>query len=68
VPESWARAVGGTAATITLTAQNLATFTNFKLGPDPELGSVFAGLPHNAEAFQGVPMPMSLLATFRLTF
>ena len=44
VPESWARAIGGTSGTITLTARNVANFTNFKLGPDAELGSVYAGI------------------------
>ncbi len=68
MPESWARVIGGTAATITLTGQNIATFTNFNLGPDPELGAVYRGTPHNAEAFQGIPMPFQLMATFRVTF
>jgi hypothetical protein len=68
MPERWAQIVGGSAASITLTANNVALFTNFKLGVDPELGAVYAGTPHNAEAFQGIPMPMSFMATFRLTF
>ncbi|MEO8450756.1 MAG: SusC/RagA family TonB-linked outer membrane protein [Gemmatimonadota bacterium] len=67
VPERWARWVGGTAAAVTVAARNLHTFTNFKLGPDPELGNVY-GAQHNQETFQAVPIPFQLLTTIRITY
>jgi TonB-linked SusC/RagA family outer membrane protein len=68
MPERWARYVGGTAAQLTVAARNVHNFTNFKLGPDPELGNVYNGAPHNQEAFQAVPMPFQLLTSLRITF
>jgi hypothetical protein len=68
VPDRWARLVGGTAASITMTARNLHIFTNYKLGPDPELGSVYGGSPHNQEGFQGIPLPFQFLTSIRVTF
>jgi TonB-linked SusC/RagA family outer membrane protein len=68
LPERWAQALGGTGAQVTVAARNLHTFTNFKLGPDPELGNVYANAQHNQEAFQAVPMPFQLLTTIRVTF
>jgi outer membrane receptor protein involved in Fe transport len=72
VPERWAHWVGGNTATVTLTAHNLHTFSNFQRGPDPELGSVYnlsaAFGQHNQESFQGIPLPFQFLATIRVTF
>jgi len=68
LPERWAQFVGGTSAQFSVAARNLHTFTNFKLGPDPELGNVYGGAQHNQEAFQAVPMPFQLISTIRVTF
>ncbi len=67
MPERWARLIGGTSASVTVAARNLHTFTNFKLGPDPEIGNVFSA-QHLQEAFQAVPMPFQLISTIRVTF
>ncbi|MBL8989558.1 MAG: SusC/RagA family TonB-linked outer membrane protein [Gemmatimonadetes bacterium] len=67
LPERWAQYLGGSSAQISVAARNIHTFTNFKLGPDPELGNVYTA-QHNQEAFQAVPMPFQLISTLRVTF
>jgi hypothetical protein len=67
LPERWAGLIGGSGAFLTVAARNVATFTNFKLGIDPEIGNVY-GAQHNQEAFQAVPMPFQLHTTLRVTF
>lgn len=67
LPERWAQLVGGTDAVFTVAARNVHTFTNFKLGLDPEIGNVY-GAQHLQEAFQAVPMPFQFFSTLRVTF
>jgi hypothetical protein len=67
LPERWARTFGGSSAIVTVAARNLHTFTNFKLGLDPEIGNVY-GAQHNQEAFQAVPIPVQVLTTIRVVF
>jgi hypothetical protein len=67
LPEKWVRPVGGTGAQFTVALRNVHTFTNFKLGLDPEIGNVY-GAQHNQEAFQAVPMPFQVFTTLRVTF
>ncbi len=67
VPESWARKIGGSAATVTVSARNLATFTDYDRSPEPELAVVFPGSVYQP-AFNSVPHPFEFLTSIRLTF
>ena len=67
VPESWARKIGGSGATVTVSARNLATFTDYDRSPEPELAVVFPGSVYQP-AFNSVPHPFEFLTSIRLTF
>jgi hypothetical protein len=67
VPERWARSLGGSSAFVTLTARNIATFTGYNRGPDPDISVVFTGSQYQP-AFNQIPTPFEFVTSIRLTF
>jgi TonB-linked SusC/RagA family outer membrane protein len=67
VPERWARYLGASSALITVAARNIATFSGYKRGADPDISVVFTGSQYQP-AFNQIPTPMELLTSIRLTF
>lgn len=67
VPERWARQLGAAAANLTVSARNLATFSGYNRGPDPDISVVFSGSQYQP-AFNQIPTPFEFLATLRLSF
>jgi outer membrane receptor protein involved in Fe transport len=67
IPERWARIAGATGALLTVSARNVATFTDFKLGVDPEIVVNGAGANYFV-AFNQVPTPFEFVSALRLTF
>ncbi|MFN0180745.1 MAG: SusC/RagA family TonB-linked outer membrane protein [Gemmatimonadales bacterium] len=67
VPENWARYIGASSAFVTLGMRNLATFTGYTRGPDPDISVVFTGSQYQP-AFNQIPTPTEFLASIRLTF
>ena len=68
VPASWVSSFGGSGATITASARNLYTFTDYDRSPEPELATVFGGNSVYQPAFNAVPHPFEFLTTVRLSF
>lgn len=67
MPERWARMLGASAAQVTVGMRNLATFTGYNRGPDPDISVVFTGSQYQP-AFNQIPTPTEFLASIRLTF
>jgi TonB-linked SusC/RagA family outer membrane protein len=67
VPSRLAAWVGASAASITLTGRNLATWSNWP-GVDPELLEITRGNEHYNQQQLQMPLPTQFVATIKLTF
>jgi TonB-linked SusC/RagA family outer membrane protein len=67
MPERWVRPLGASSALVTVGMRNLATFTGYTRGPDPDISVVFTGSQYQP-AFNQIPTPAEFLATVRLAF
>jgi hypothetical protein len=67
LPERWARLVGASGATVTLTGRNLHTWTDYP-GVDPELTDIIRGNEHYNQNQLQMPQLAQLLTQIRLSF